>query len=120
MNKIMIVITCFLFLTLVSSGCVQQSQVQSDTNSFVGTWESGVVDGLWIHRKTFYADGTFDWRWLYQNTKETYSTTTGTWSADGTSLTVISDHTDRYTYQFFDDDTLQLTWAGGSRIYYRQ
>ena len=119
MNKF-VIITCLIFLALLVSGCTQPFQPQSDTNSFVGTWESGVVDGLWVHQKTFYADGTFTWLWLYQSTRATYSTTTGTWSVDGTYLTVVSDHTDRYEYQFSDDDTFLLTLDSGSRVYYRQ
>jgi len=119
MNKFVVAIACLLLLTLGISGCTQ-FQPQSESNSFVGTWESGVVDGLWIHQKTFNADGTFTWSWLYQSTRATYSTTTGTWSADGTYLTVTSDHTDTYAYQFIDDDTFLLTVDGGSRTYYRQ
>jgi len=118
-NKKIVAIISILFLILLTIGCAE-FQMQSNSNSLIGTWESGIVDGAWIHHKTFYADGTFNWQWLYHDTRTTYSTTTGTWSADETYLTVVSDHTDRYTYQFIDYDTLQLTWEGGSRTYYRQ
>ncbi|GAG85976.1 unnamed protein product, partial [marine sediment metagenome] len=87
--------------------------------SLVGTWESGVVNGYYIHQKIFGADGSFASRWLYATGRSTYSEVSGTWTADGYTLTTVTDHTDTYSYTFTDSDTFTLQWDSESRIYYR-
>lgn len=120
--RILVIIGLIIFSVIFFSGCLNNSSTsQSDLDqSLVGTWESGVVNGYYIHQKILTQGGLFTSRWLYASDRSTYSTVSGTWTADGSTLTTVTDHTDTYSYSFIGSDTIRLQWDGESRTYYRQ
>ena len=119
MKKI-VTILGLIMLSMLLSGCLETGVLSNLDQSLVGTWESGVVNGYYIHQKIFGTDGSFTSRWLYATGRSTYSEVSGTWTADGYTLTTVTDHTDTYSYTFTDSDTFTLRWDGESRIYYKR
>ena len=118
LKKVVAILGLVMFSILLS-GCLETGVLSNLDQSLVGTWESGVVNGYYIHQKIFGADGSFTSRWLYATGRSTYSEVSGTWTADGYTLTTITDHTDTYSYTFINSDTFTLRWDSESRIYYR-
>lgn len=82
----------------------------------IGTWESEVVNGYYIHQKVLNADGTYRGTWYVQATREEYSQVTGTWSATCCTLTTVTDHTDTYDISL-SGETLHILVDGSYREY---
>ena len=119
LKKVVAILGLIMFSILLS-GCLETGTLSDLDQSLVGTWESGVVNGYYIHQKIFGTDGSFTSRWLYATGRSTYSEVSGTWTADGYTLTTVTDHTDTYSYTFIGSDTFTLQWDGESRIYYKK
>ena len=119
MKKILAMVG-LLIIPILLSGCLETDIFSDLDQSLVGTWESGVVNGYYIHQKALGADGSYTGRWLYATGRAVYSEVSGTWTADGYMLTTVTDHTDTYSYTFIDSDSFTLQWSGESRIYYRK
>ena len=119
LKKIATILGLIMF-SIMLSGCLETGVLSNLDQSLVGTWESSVVNGYYIHQKIFGADGSFTSRWQYATSRSTYSEASGTWTADGYTLTTVTDHTDTYSYTFIDSNTFTLRWDGESRIYYKK
>ena len=119
LKKVAVILGVIMFSTMLS-GCLDGGVSSTIDQSLVGTWESGVVNGYLIHQKIFGADGSFTSSWLYATGRSTYSEVSGTWTADGYTLTTVTDHTNTYSYTFIDSDTFTSRWDSESRIYYKK
>jgi hypothetical protein len=118
MKKILI-FSLMIPLTLFA-GCAEIDTSSSTIDqSLVGTWESGIVNSYYIHQMIFGQDGSYTGRWLYASNRGEYNEISGTWTADGNTLTLITNHTDMYSYSFTNDDSVRLNGEGINRLYFR-
>lgn len=119
-----IIITTVVVITgyyIVNSGNVDTDTGGSSTESFlIGTWESDIINGYYVHQKVFNSDNTYTGTWLISYNRETYSQVSGTWSASCCTITTVTDHTDTYPYKKVNNDEIKISIDNVYRRYYRK